>query len=157
MVSYALGAEAGVGVAPCDPYVNENGLKPKDAALLDAYLATGSLPDAADLVGIHRTTAWRRANVPAFQEELARRSEELRRRVDGALLARQEAALAAIDAVLASPDERIRFRAATWVLERVLAGPAERAESGISIADLELEAIEREQLARLRALGSEAT
>jgi molybdenum-dependent DNA-binding transcriptional regulator ModE len=137
--------------------MNDQALSPKDARLLEVYLATGSLPEAARQIGVARTTAWRRANQPLFQEELTRRSDELRRGADAALLARQDAAWAAIDRSLASTDERIRIRAATWLLERVMAGGPERRDQAPTIVDRELEEVERALLLRLQAGEGEAT
>jgi molybdenum-dependent DNA-binding transcriptional regulator ModE len=131
--------------------MNDQALNPKDARLLERYLATGSLPEAGRQIGVDRTTAWRRAHQPLFQEELRRRSDELRRGADAALLARQEAAWTAIDQSLASTDERIRLRAATWLLERVMAGGSDRQDQAPTIVDRQLEEVQRALLLRLQA------
>jgi hypothetical protein len=132
-------------------------LNPKDARLLDAYIASGSLPAAADLVGIDRTTAWRRANKPMFQEELQRRLEDQRRRASTALLARQDAAWSAIDRSLASTDDRIQLRAAIWLLEHVMASASESASAVPTMVDVELEEARRSLLRQLRAGEKEAS
>jgi molybdenum-dependent DNA-binding transcriptional regulator ModE len=133
-----------------------NPLGPRDSRILDAFMATGSIPAAAKIVGVDRSTAWRRANQPLFQEEFRRRSDELRRGADVALLARQDAAWTAIDQSLASTDERIRLRAATWLLERVMAG-SERRGQVPTVVDRELEEVERALLLRLQAGEGEAS
>ena len=137
--------------------MNDQALSPKDARLLEVYLATGSLPEAARQLGVARTTAWRRSNQPLFQEELTRRSDELRRGADAALLARQDAAWTAIDRSLTSADERIQLRAATWLLERVMTGSSERRGHAPTVVDRELEELERALLLRLQAGEGEAS
>lgn len=73
------------------------------------------------------------------------------------MLARQDAAWAAIDQSLASTDERIRIRAATWLLERVMAGGPERKDRVPTIVDRQLEEVQRALLLRLQAGEGEAS
>ena len=96
-------------------------LGPRDAKILDAYLVTGSIPKAAKVVGLDRTTAWRASKLPEFQEELRRRLDEQARISRIRLLEHQDPAWTAIGELLASQDERIRARVATWVADRGIA------------------------------------
>ena len=135
--------------------MKEELLSAKDARLVDAYVATGSLPKSANLVGMDRTTAWRRANRRVFQAEYRRRLDEQRRGIDAALLARQEAAWAALDRALDSGDDRVRLRAATWLLERVLLKATQAVESAAPVVDIEFEELQRHLTAQLRVTGGD--
>ena len=96
-------------------------LGPRDARILDAYLVTGSIPKAAKVVGVDRSTAWRASKLPEFQEELRRRLDEQARISCIRLLEHQDTAWHAIGELLGSQDERIRARVATWVADRGIA------------------------------------
>jgi hypothetical protein len=96
-------------------------LGPRDARILDAYLATGSIPKAAKVVGLDRTTAWRASKLPEFQEELRRRLNEQARISRIRLLEHQDPAWTVIGELLGSQDERIRARVAMWVADRGIA------------------------------------
>jgi hypothetical protein len=96
-------------------------LGPRDARILDAYLVTGSIPGAAKIVGIDRSTAWRVSKTPGFQEELHRRLDEQARVSRLRLLEHQDPAWIAIGELLGSQDERIRTRVALWVADRGIA------------------------------------
>ena len=96
-------------------------LGPRDARILDAYLVTGSIPKAAKVVGVDRSTAWRASKLPEFQQELGRRLDEQARISRIRLLEHQDPAWIAIGELLASKDERIRARVALWVADRGIA------------------------------------
>jgi hypothetical protein len=93
-------------------------LGPRDARILDAYMVTGSIPKAAKIVRIDRSTAWRVSKTPAFQDELHRRLDEQARVSRLRLLEQQDPAWTAIGELLGSKDERIRARVAMWVADR---------------------------------------
>ena len=96
-------------------------LGPRDGRLVNAFLLTGSIPKAAKVIGIDRSTAWRASKQPEFQDEVRRRLDEQSRVSRMRLLEHQEAAWAAIDDLLDSPDERIRSKVALWIADRALA------------------------------------
>src|SRR5947209_9700604 len=96
-------------------------LGPRDARILDAYIVTGSIPGAAKIVGVDRSTAWRVSKTHEFQDELRRRLDEQARVSRLRLLEHQDPAWTAIGELLASSDERIRARIALWVADRGIA------------------------------------
>src|SRR6266542_6495229 len=96
-------------------------LSPRDARILDAFMLTGSIPKAAKIIDLDRSTAWRASKTPEFQDELHRRLNEQARVSRLHLLEQQDSAWRAIEELLASSDERIRARVAMWVADRGIA------------------------------------
>jgi hypothetical protein len=125
-------------------------LGPRDARILDAFLVTGSIPGAAKIVGIDRSTAWRLSKTPEFQEELRRRLDEQARVSGLRLLEHQDPAWIAIGELLWSQDERIRARVALWVADRGLAeAHLQDREPAPTVLQLHLASMERALLAEL--------
>jgi hypothetical protein len=123
-------------------------LGPRDGRILDAYLATGSIPKAAKVVGIDRSTAWRASKLPEFQEELRQRLEEQARMSRMRLMEHQETAWVAIGELLGSQDERIRAKVATWVADRGIAEGHLRDRQPVpTVLQLHLESLEQVLLA----------
>ncbi|MBI2238028.1 MAG: hypothetical protein HYU54_05820 [Actinobacteria bacterium] len=96
-------------------------LGPRDARILDAFMVTGSIPKAAKIIGVDRSTAWRVSKTPGFRDELRRRLDEQARVSRLRLLEHQEPAWTAIGELLESQDERIRAKIAMWVADRGIA------------------------------------
>jgi hypothetical protein len=125
-------------------------LGPRDARVLDAYMVTGSIPKAAKIVGIDRSTAWRVSKTPGFQDELHRRLDEQARVSRLRLLEQQDPAWIAIGELLGSQDERIRARIAMWVADRGIAeAHLQDREPAPTALQLHLESMERALLAEL--------
>jgi hypothetical protein len=134
-------------------------LRPTQARFIDAYLTLGDVPAAARFVGIDRSTGWRWLQLPEIRDELAGRMREQTRRMQMALFEREAAAFAAVDTLLVSADEKMKLRAATWVLDHALKLGAD-AKPAKSLAELQLEELEREaaaELAGLRDIAREAS
>ncbi|MEA2579443.1 MAG: hypothetical protein QOE83_335 [Actinomycetota bacterium] len=119
----------------------EQPLSPQKAQFVDAYMAVGTVPDASDLVGIDRTTGWRWLQQPVVAEQIRLRLEGQAHRSRAALNARQDAAWSVVDVLLTSPDEKVRLRLVTWLIELKLrqVGPTPK-----SIAEVQIEALERQ-------------
>jgi hypothetical protein len=125
-------------------------LGPRDARILDAYMATGSIPKAAKVVGVDRSTAWRASKQPEFQDELRRRLDEQTRISRIRLLEHQDPAWAAIGELLGSDDERIRARVATWVADRGIAeAHLQERQPAPTVLQLHLESLEQVLLEEL--------
>jgi hypothetical protein len=125
-------------------------LGPRDARILDAYLVTGSIPKAAKVVGVDRSTAWRASKLPEFQEELRRRLDEQTRISRIRLLEHQDPAWTAIGELLGSQDERIRARVATWVADRGISeAHLQERQPAPTVLQLHLESLEQVLLAEL--------
>ena len=127
-----------------------NLLGPRDTRVLDAYLVTGSIPAAAKIVGVDRSTAWRVSKTPAFQDELRRRMEERAKIARLRLLEQQEPAWTAIAELLGSQDERIRARIAVWVADRGIAeAHLQDRRPAPTVLQLHLESMEQVLIAEL--------
>lgn len=125
-------------------------LGPRDARILDAYMVTGSMPRAAKIVGVDRSTAWRVSKTREFQDELHRRLDEQARVSRLHLLEHQDPAWTAIGELLGSQDERIRARVALWVADRGIAeAHLQEREPAPTALQLHLESMERVLLAEL--------
>jgi hypothetical protein len=131
-------------------------LGPRDARILDAYLVTGSIPKAAKVVGVDRSTAWRASKLPEFQQELGRRLDEQARISRIRLLEHQDPAWTAIGELLGSQDERIRARVATWVADRGIAEAHLQDRQPVpTLLQLHLESIEQVLLAEFTGSDDE--
>lgn len=125
-------------------------LGPRDARILDAFMVTGSIPKAAKIVGVDRSTAWRVSKTPGFQDELHRRLDEQARISRLRLLEHQDPAWTAIGELLESQDERIRARIAMWVVDRGIAeAHLKDREPAPTVLQLHLESLEQVLLAEL--------
>ena len=125
-------------------------LGPRDARILDAFLLAGSIPKAAKVVGVDRSTAWRASKQPEFQEELRRRLDEQARISRIRLLEHQDPAWAAIGELLGSQDERIRAKVATWVADRGIAeAHLQERQPAPTVLQLHLESLEQVLLEEL--------
>jgi hypothetical protein len=114
-------------------------------------MSTGSIPQAAKIVGVNRSTAWRISKTPEFQDELRHLMAEQARVARYRLLEHQTLAWTAIVELLNSSDERIRARVAMWVAGRGLA------EAHISDREPEPTELQRELQALEQALFPAAT
>lgn len=123
-------------------------LKPQQARFVDAYLVFGEVPPAADFVEVDRSTGWRWLQLPQVQDELAARMQERARRVQAALFQREAAAFAAIDALLASPDEKVQLRTATWVLDHALRLGKDRVPAK-TLSEMQLDELEARAMAEI--------
>jgi hypothetical protein len=131
-------------------------LGPRDVRILDAYLVTGSIPKAAKVVGVDRSTAWRASKLPEFQEELRRRLDEQARISRIRLLEHQDPAWIAIGELLGSQDERIRARIATWVADRGIAEAHLQERQPVpTVLQLHLESMEQALLAEFTGSDDE--
>ncbi|MBI2237400.1 MAG: hypothetical protein HYU54_02595 [Actinobacteria bacterium] len=125
-------------------------LGPRDARILDAFMVTGSIPKAAKIVGVDRSTAWRASKTPGLQDELHRRLDEQARISRLRLLEHQDPAWTAIGELLESQDERIRARIAMWVVDRGIAeAHLKDREPAPTVLQLHLESLEQVLLAEL--------
>lgn len=125
-------------------------LGPRDARILDAFMVTGSIPGAAKIVGVDRSTAWRVSKTPEFQDELRRRLDEQARVSRLRLLEHQDPAWTAIGELLGSQDERIRARIAMWVADRgITEAHLQDRQPAPTILQLHLESMEQVLLAEL--------
>lgn len=125
-------------------------LGPRDARILDAFMVTGSIPKAAKIVGVDRSTAWRASKLPEFQDELRRRLDEQARVSRLRLLEHQDPAWTAIGELLGSQDERIRARIAMWVADRGIAeAHLQDRQPAPTVLQLQLESLEQVLLAEL--------
>jgi hypothetical protein len=124
-------------------------LRPSQVSFVDAYVTLGDVPAAARFVGVDRSTGWRWLQLPQVRDELASRMQERRRLVEAALLDRQAAAFVAIDGLLASPDEKVRLRIATWIVDNALKRGADTVPAK-TFVELQFEALERQAM---NALG----
>lgn len=123
-------------------------LGPRDARLLDAFMVSGSIPKAAKIVGVDRSTAWRVTKTPGFQDELRRRLDEQARASRLRLLKHQEPAWAAIRELLGSQDERVRMKVAMWIAERGIAeAHLQDRQAAPTLLQLHLESLEQVLLA----------
>jgi hypothetical protein len=128
-----------------DEREHDAGLRPLQLQFVEAYMALGSVPEAAALVGVDRTTGWRWSQTTAVAREISMRTEEQASRGRAAIHARQDAAWAKVDELLSRGDKPIQARMAMWLIELPLKHAADK---GKSLADLQLDAFERELFAQ---------
>jgi hypothetical protein len=128
-----------------DELQHDAGLRPLQLQFVEAYMALGSVPEAAALVGVDRTTGWRWSHMPAVAREISMRTEEQASRGRAAIHARQDAAWATVDDLLSRAAKPIQARVAMWLIELQL---KQAANTGKSLADLQLDAFERQLFAQ---------